>query len=298
MISAVLTGIVIWCMFYGRVPPAALLSLCAAAAALFVWSGRHRHGPLLSIDVYAQASRLNAVSPALKFWTALILMALCIAAKSPLAGLIMTFSMLGLTVFAGGIKLHDYVQMLALPVSFLMVSALALLFEAAPVKTGVVAFQAFGTWLCVSAASQARAALVISRALGALSCLYLLSLTTPMSALIGVLRRVRLPGVFISLMYLMYRYIFILLATYHTMKDAAASRLGFNGYRTSVRTTAKLYGGLLSNSYRQAGTNYDAMESRCYDTDIRFLERNQKVKASHAIVASGMMVVASVLALL
>ncbi len=292
MITAALVGLVVWCALLGRVPSAALIALCAAAAALFLWAGRHRHGPRLSIDVYAQASRLNDVSPALKFWTALILMALCIAAKSPLSGLIMAAIMLFMTVFAGGLKLHDYVQMLALPVSFLMVSALALLFEATPYQTGIVSFPAFGAWLCVSAASQARAALIISRALGALSCLYLLSLTTPLSALIGVLRRARMPGALISLMYLIYRYIFILMSTYHTMKDAAASRLGFNGCRTSVRTTAMLYGGLLSHSYRQAGTNYDAMESRCYDTDIRFLERTKKIELPHAAAAIGLIAVA------
>ncbi len=119
-----------------------------------------------------------------------------------------------------------------------------------------------------------------------------------MSSIIGVLRRARCPNVLISLMFLIYRYIFILLSMHHTMRDAAASRLGFTDYRTSVRTTARLYSQLLANSYRQADTNFDAMESRCYDTDIRFLERRNAVRAPHAVAAGVFVAVTITLAVI
>ena len=55
------------------------------------------------------------------------------------------------------------------------------------------------------------------------------------------------------------------------MKQAAEGRMGYIDYRTSLRTTAGIYGNLLAYSYRQAGANFDAMESRCFDGSVQFL---------------------------
>ena len=296
MITAVLAAAVIWFTLYGSVPVPALIAVCAGAGALLLGLLRRGHGHFISIDVFAQASRLNNVNPSLKATAVLLLMALCIASKGPIAGAFLTVLTLCLAVFAGGLKLRDYASLLSLPVSFLMISSLALLFEITSAKTGVLSVPVFGVYLSVSAASQQRAALVLSHALGAVSCLYLLSLTTPMSGIIGVLRRARCPNALISLMYLVYRYIFILLNMHRAMRDAAASRLGFRDYGTSVRTTARLYSVLLANSYMKAGTNFDAMESRCYDAEIRFIERGRRVRASHAAFAALIVATLAILA--
>jgi cobalt/nickel transport system permease protein len=186
----------------------------------------------------------------------------------------------------GGLRLREYVRLLALPVSFLLLSGFALLFDITPQQTGVFSFRLFETWFSVNEAAQIRTTLVITRALGAVSCLYMLSLTTPMAEIIGVLRRARCPEVISDLMYLIYRYIFILLSMHYIMRDAAKSRLGFVNYRTSLRTTAMLYSELMSCSYRQAGRNFDAMESRCYGSGIRFFERKEKVTVLQAVCAS------------
>jgi len=303
MITAILSAAVVWCLFYGKINSTVLAVICAGLGAVLVLPGRHRHNQFLTIDVLAYSSRLRKVNPSLKFWAALILMVICISAKSPAAGIFLTVIMAVLVVFIGDLELHDYVNILALPVSFLMMSGLVLLFEITAYKNGVISisiplFGGYGYWLCVSEITQARAALVLSRALGAVSCLYLLSLTTPMADLIGVLRRSKCPNVMIELMYLIYRYIFILLSMHHTMKNAAKSRLGYIDYRTSIRTTGKLYSNLLSRSYRQANNNFDAMESRCYDTEIRFLENRGEITVIHISVAVCITVCALCLSLL
>ena len=287
MITAILATAVVWCLFYGRVPPAVLALPCAGLGIALALLGRHRHTRFLAIDVLAQVSRLNKVNSALKFWTVLALMALCVSARSPVVGIFLTGIMLMLTVYAGGLKLHDYVHLLALPVSFLAVSGLALLFEVGAQPAGVFGVRVFGFWFCVGAGAQTRTMLVMARALGAVSCLYFLSLTTPVPELIGVLRRARCPDVVIELMYLIYRCIFLLLSMYHTMRDAAGSRLGYIDYRAGVRTTGKLYSNLLARSYRQANRNFDAMESRCYGTGIRFLENREKITGAQAAAALG-----------
>lgn len=298
MITAFLTMTVVWLLFYGRIPSPTLTVVCVVFGIALALFGKHRHTQFLTIDVLAQISRLNRVNPSLKFLTVLVLMALCVSSRSPVTGIFLTAVMLVLTVVIGGLKLRDYIHLLALPVSFLMISGLALLFEVTEQCTGVFGIHIFGFWICVSAGAQARAALVTARALGAVSCLYFLSLTTPMPELIGVLRRARCPDVLIELMYLIYRYIFVLLSMYHTMRDAAKSRLGFVDYRTSMHTMGNLYSNLLSRSYRQANKNFDAMESRCYDTEIRFLEHREKVTGLQTAVAVSITVLTLSLTLL
>jgi cobalt/nickel transport system permease protein len=104
--------------------------------------------------------------------------------------------------------------------------------------SGVLNIGLFGGFLRVSAATQARTALLLCRALGAVSCLYLLSLTTPVSEIIGVLRRAHIPALVSDLMYLIYRYLFLLLELYGVLRSAVESRLGFRGLRFSLRSTA------------------------------------------------------------
>ncbi len=106
--------------------------------------------------------------------------------------------------------------------------------------------------------------------------------------MLDALRRARVPEVVGDLAVLIYRYIFILFATFRSMRDAAASRLGYAGPVRSLRTTGRVYGGLLAHSFRRAQACFDAMESRCYDGGIRFLTREKPVRAPHALVCGAL----------
>ncbi|MGB8453681.1 MAG: cobalt ECF transporter T component CbiQ [Anaerocolumna sp.] len=290
IITALLTIIIIWCLFYAMLPNAILLILCILMGGLFAAMSRHKHEGFLTVDNSAQNARLNKVHPSLKFWTVLILIFLSIVSNSPVVGLILALLMLILSVIVGGMELQDYLSILSLPVSFLLVSGLALLFEYSLQPAGIISLPLFHGYLIVGRLARVRAALVMSRALGAISCLYLLSLSTPMSEVIGVLRRSHTPDIIVELMYLIYRYIFILLEMHRSMKDAAGSRLGFIDFPTSIYTTGKIYSNLLARSYRQANKNFDAMESRCYIGEIRFLENKKSITKCHVTVAIGLII--------
>jgi len=271
-----------WCLLFGRMPLPLLISLCAAVGLILVCFGKHSHSHFLSIDVMAQGSRLRHVSPTLKFWTALILIVVCVASRNVATGVFLVAVMFVLVVIVGGLDFREYIHFLMLPVSFLLVAGIAILFDVSAEPAGVLKFPFFGLWLTVSDYSQARTTLIVSRAFGAVSCLCSLSLTTPMPEITGVLRRAGCPDVMIDLMYLIYRYLFILLAIHNDMYTAAGSRLGFRDYRTSIQSTGKIYSNLLVRGYRFAAVNFDAMESRCYDSGIRFLERGKRVAAGQA----------------
>ncbi len=291
IITAILTMLVLWCLFYGVVPNVILIGICLITGAFLAVLSRHKHEGFLVIDILAQNSKLNKVNAALKFWTVLALLFLCVASNSVAIGLILTVVMLLLIVPCGGLHFHEYLSLLSLPVSFLLISALALLFDYGNAAAGVINLPIIQGYLFVSQASQIRAALVLSKALGALSCLYLLSLSTPMSEIISVLRRAHIPDVVIELMYLIYRYTFVLFEMYRSMKDAAKSRLGFVNFSISVKTTGMIYSNLLARSYQKAMKNFDAMESRCYVGEIRFLENEKRISLIQSILAVSFVII-------
>ena len=298
MITAVLTFVFAWSLLYQQIPQPFLFLLCTGLGIVFTLTHRHRHSQFLSNDVLAQASRLRKVNPALKFWTLLALMIISVASRNPYTGLFLTLAMFIVAVLVSGASAHHYAQVMMLPVSFLLIGGIALLYEVSYGPTGVLNLNVFGVWLSVSAKAQLQTTLVISRAFGAVSCLCVLSITTPMPDIICVLRRVRCPDFIVDLMYLIYRYIFILISLHHEMRNAAKSRLGFRDYRTSLRATGKIYANLLARSYGFASRNFDAMESRCYDTGITFIERRNRITFVHGCFSATLLIVSLCLALL
>lgn len=107
-----------------------------------------------------------------------------------------------------------------------------------------------GILSCAPGANGGR--LVMARALGAVGCLYFLSLSTPVPELLDALRRARVPEVVGDLAVLIYRYIFILFATFRSMRDARRQPPGLCRAVRSLRTTGRVYGGLLAHSFRRA----------------------------------------------
>ncbi|MEG2074825.1 MAG: cobalt ECF transporter T component CbiQ, partial [Angelakisella sp.] len=224
-----------------------------------------------NIDVLSHRSRFTRMNGTLKVYASLSLIVLATLSRTPYPPLILLFIMGALTIW-GGVRARDYLSLMSLPAAFLLLGGLAILWNYSAIATGIVNIRFFGGYLILTAEAKKTAILVMSRALASVSCLYFLSLSTPMSEILSTLRRAHLPPVVIELTVLMYRYIFIMLATYHSMKDSAASRLGFGTNLQALRTTGKIYGNLLASSYRKAGGCFDAMESRCYNGKIRFLE--------------------------
>ena len=298
--TALLAIVFAWFLLYEIIPVPLLVFLCAGFGVFFIYYSRHGRSQTLLIDAIAQKSYLKDMNTALKLCTALLLIIICVVSKNAFTGLFLAGIIFALAVFAGGIKIHDYVHIISLPVTFLLISGLALLVEVPGGSAGisVLDINVFGIWLCITTQSQARTALIISRALGAVSCMCFLSATTPMSDIIGALRKARCPDVIIDLMYFMYRYIFILTALHREMRDAAKSRLGFLDYRSSLRSTGMIYANLLARSYHHAGINFDAMESRCYESGVRFLEHKKNISAAQICASSVLLVIVLCLSLI
>lgn len=291
-VSAALSAAVLFALFYGRLPTPALACLAVLLPLPVVRQAHrrghhHRHGGLLSIDHYAQTSRLNRLNPDFKVWGTVLPLVFCVAADSLAVALVVCLSMLWLTVCRGGLGLSRYLSLMLVPGVFVLLSGLALLFDYSPAPLGLLDLPFPGGWLCVTPAAQREALLVMAKAAGGLSCLYAMSLSTPLYEIIDVLRRARVPAVVVELMMLIYRYIFVLMEVQRSMTIAAEARLGYHGLRSAYRTLGGLCSNLLALSFRRASVGFDAMEARCYDGELRFLTRRKPLHRREVLLAAG-----------
>ena len=257
----------------------------------------HHSGGVLTMDVLAARSGLRDVNPALKASLSVLSLILCVSAADAVVGAAVAVSMLCTIWRLGKVSQHRLLHLLRLPLVFLAVSCVVILLEPGE-HPGSLARMALGGFvLCVTQTSLTRALTLFFQALGAVCCLFFLSMTMPMPQLIELFRKCRLPEIMIELMYLIYRYLFVLLQAQRQMTAAAAARLGYNGLRRSVSTAGRISGALLASSFRRSSACYDAMLARGYDGKLAFLTSTPKLRARHALPAAGYLLLVGVLIL-
>ncbi len=109
-------------------------------------------------------------------------------------------------------------------------------------------------------------AVTLTRSTLCLSCMVLLSATTRFSAVLGVLRRVRVPSLLVTTLALMHRYLFVLADEGGRMARARRSRT-FTADRASAwRSSASVIAHLFVRSSERAERIYAAMCARGWRT--------------------------------
>ena len=110
----------------------------------------------------------------------------------------------------------------------------------------------------------ARGFLIMFRVFGGVSLILFLSMSTPTNKLFLAASWFRLPKIFIELMLLVYRYIFVLIADVATIRDAQKVRLGYHNWHQSMQSLGMLGGSLILRAYDRAGRVFEAMSARGY----------------------------------
>lgn len=95
-----------------------------------------------------------------------------------------------------------------------------------------------------------------------LLAMVLLSNTTPFSKILGVLRAIRVPGLLITTLALMYRYLFVLMDESQRMQRARRSRTFSAGRTRNWRSLSTVIGQLFVRASERAERIYAAMCAR------------------------------------
>ncbi|RYD04039.1 hypothetical protein N752_16750 [Desulforamulus aquiferis] len=165
-----------------------------------------------------------------------------------------------------------------LPMTFLLVGIIAIAVnivqETSTLLWGV---NLFSMTIGINYDSLYTAVNLFLRALAAVSCLYFLSLTTPLTEIISVLRRFKCPELLLDLMSLTYRFIFVLLETAEKIYTSQSARLGYASLRKGYQSTGSLATSLFVRTYKRSLDLYNTLEARCYNGKLEVLEQDYEV---------------------
>lgn len=239
-----------------------------------------------SIDKYAYLSKLNEVSPALKCFIAAFSVAACLFADNRLFSVLILLLMSYMTVKRGGLSVRRYGKLLRIPLAFLIIGVLTIIINITSQPSDLVSVPVFSKYLSISRQGVFEGTSIVLKAFASVSCLYFLSLSTPVFEIVGVINRLRCPKIMTELMLLIYRFIFILTDTSHLMMLSADSRLGYMTKKNWIHTTGLIAGSLFLKAFKKSSDMYNAMEARCYDGTLEFLTREKKMSRRQCVQAS------------
>ena len=178
---------------------------------------------MITIDKLCYTSKLRYVNAGEKFAFAVITLLLCVISRSTAVACIVLAVTGILTVWKGGIPLFRYIRYMMIPLAFLILSTLAIIFHLSRTPMDLFAIPV-GNWYITSSIATLQYALqLILTALASVSCLYFLSLSTPIPGILEVLRKIHCPRILIELMMLIYRFIFVLINTLNACLAAASA---------------------------------------------------------------------------
>lgn len=220
---------------------------------------------MFKIDTLAYGNALKKIPALEKLLFSVISILVALAAKSITVSIIIILVNIGLTLSKAKIPYPVYFKLIILPLGFLLTGIIPIVFS-------------LQNWRPVlDEAGLHMAGDIVVSSIAALSAMYFLALTTPFFDLAGAFTKLRLPKIFVELVLLIYRFIFILMETAVQMTTAQRARLGYVSLKSSYRSTALLFVNLFSSAYHRANEVFTAMIARNYLGEIKLLHKEQKI---------------------
>ena len=202
---------------------------------------------MLIIDRFAYTNRLSNSSPYLKMAVSLALIILSITISkiyvlcAMIAGTILT------TISGAGIPKKSYAKMILAPIIYLLISIFTVIFTFGFSDTVhsvnfiyLKQFQFLNFYIGLAERSVINGFTLGLRSLSGIASMYFLILTTPCSQQIKVMKKAKLPVVFIELYVLTYRFIAIFFEEAILIHTAQKMRFGYNNYKNSMNSLAVL----------------------------------------------------------
>lgn len=218
-----------------------------------------------------------------KFIFSMVTICMLIGSRSIVMGLAVLLTNTYLIVGLGGISLKRYIHLLRLPVAFLVLSIITIIFNLSKTPFDAFAFKIGGYFITGSWADIHKGFQLFVTAMSAVSCLYFLSLNTTMTDILEVLKKLKVPALICELMLLIYRYIFILMDFAYNIGNAQRARLGDVSYKVQMKSFVLLVQSIFVRAIKRANAQFDAMEARLYDTRILVVSEYEKASKAHVV---------------
>lgn len=236
------------------------------------------------IDKLCYLSKLRYVNPGEKFAFAMLTLIFCLVSRSIAMGVFVLLLNAVLNIKIAGIAPKRYLNLMLVPLTFLLLSTLAIIvnFSKSPLDAFAIPL---GSWYATGSMDAImRAGQLTITALAAVSCLYFLSLNTTMTDILSVLRKLHVPALMVELMMLIYRYIFVLLDIAYYITTSQNARLGYKDMKTSLNSFGGMVQALFIRAMKRSRNLFDAMEARCYDGEIKVLDETHPVNKRNVVL--------------
>lgn len=232
------------------------------------WEHLRKDEKLLLIDKYAYTNKLTGRPPQEKLLLFCGGIVFSRIMNNFYLDISITLLMIALVIGAARIPLKSYLRMMLVPASFLFLSILTIVISIG--SEGYLYYvNILGMSIGVTADSLNTGVKLFTTVLASLTSVYFLILTTPVIQIIKVLRKLKLPKVFIELMVLIYRSIFIFLEEAASIHMAQEMKFGYEGKANSLKSISLLIKNLFIRVFMKHSEMNIALECKLYDGEFR-----------------------------
>jgi len=237
------------------------------------------------LEEAAQKNALLTINPYTKLILGLGSIVLVLFSPNFIVPLILVITFSVITVLLAKINLKFYLKLLCVPGSFAVLSVLAIILISGG-KEELWSYDLLSIFpLSITIESLQKGLLVFFRVIGGMCALFFISLTTPMTDLFGVMKKFKIPELFIDLSMIIYRFIFIFMGKAHQVHHAQLMRLGYSKPKEAIHSFSMLFGSIFITSW-DAGEHFiNAMDCRCYNGKFaKMVQYNPVEKKSLSLV--------------
>jgi cobalt/nickel transport system permease protein len=213
----------------------------------------------LAVDDAAWASAWRRRSPGDKLLLCVGLVVCALLLPAWPGSLLVGAVAVGLALGPARVPARTFGRAVRWPLTFVAVGAL----------TSVVSVADGGLGWAPDAAATAGA--LVGHALAGGAAVLLLATTTPMADLLPALRRLRVPAAVVEVAGVVYRLLFVLLQSLHTIREAQTARMGYSSLRRSYRSSGALAAAVLTRSWDRARRLQEGLAGRGLETGLRVL---------------------------
>lgn len=227
------------------------------------------------IDDYAYNNKLSKANPNVKFSIGMLLLILSLINPYNIISVAIIFIMSMVIVGVAKIQLKDYIRFIKIPLIFLVISILMILFSVDKSKESLLYSIRIGSiYIGMSNETIDTASHLFFRSLSCLTCIYFVMLTTPFDQLIFILKKMRLPDIFLEISMLMYRFIFIFLEEVSDIRKSQELKFGY----ISLKNAYQSFGLLVNMLFKRMMIRYDemsiALDMKLYDGTFHIVEED------------------------
>lgn len=240
---------------------------------------------MISMDRYAYINRLKSVHPMEKCILSSGMLVICLWNTSPLIHLGAIAFMTFLAIAVARIPAKTYIQYLLLPMIFLITGVAGIAMTITRNPALLLYGFAMGSWkIGVSPQGLDQAVLVFLRSYASVTCLYFLAFTTPMTDMMWVFRKLRMPTVLVELAMMIYRFIFVLMETASMIYISQECRLGYSTIKRSYTSLGQLASNLFVKAFYRAQELFTALTARGYTGSLDVLEENYHLSMKNMVL--------------